>query len=147
MRRQTGLSLAVLILIFPTLTWALCVKVSSANLRAGPGVQYEKTWEASRDMPLQRLGRKGNWYKVRDVDGDVHWIHKKMVTNAHMCAAVKAREANLREGPGTTFAKASLFPAIKYTTFRYVRRKGTWTKVKDRIAGVLWIFSSLVWVQ
>lgn len=60
---------------------ALCVTVSEANLRSGPGTNYGKTWEVFKFMPFKRLSKKGNWLKVQDVDGDKHWIYRKLVTD------------------------------------------------------------------
>lgn len=56
-------------------TLALCVKVPEANLRSGPGTKYEKTWEVFKYIPFKTISKKGNWYKVADVDGDMHWIY------------------------------------------------------------------------
>jgi SH3-like domain-containing protein len=123
------------------------VKVQTANLRSGPGTKYEKTWQVFKYMPLKKIGSKGNWYKVRDVDGDVHWIYKKLVTSKYRCAVVKAREANIRKGPGTKYKKTDLSPAIKYDTFKVIKIKGNWVKVVDEFGEVGWIYKKLLWIQ
>jgi SH3-like domain-containing protein len=140
----------IIILLFsliPSNTSALCVKVQTANLRSGPGTKYEKTWQVFKYMPLKKIGSKGNWYKVKDVDGDVHWIYKKLVTNKYRCAVVKAREANIRKGPGTKYKKTDLSPAIKYDTFKVIKTKGDWVKVVDEFGEAGWIHKKLLWIQ
>jgi len=80
---------------------ALCVYGSKANLRTGPGTNYEIAWEVYKYMPFLKVGmsllgtkysksflsparqydsfkvlqRKGKWVKVKDKRGDVGWIH------------------------------------------------------------------------
>jgi SH3-like domain-containing protein len=75
--------------------------VPEANLRQGPGTNHEKGWQVFKYMPLQKIGQKGDWYQMKDVDGDEHWIYSKLVTNDIRCAVVKVKSANVRTGPGT----------------------------------------------
>ncbi len=126
---------------------ALCVKASVANLRSGPGTKYKKTWEVFKYMPLQKLSKKGKWYKVKDVDGDVHWIYEDLVTGKYRCAVVKADTANIRTGPGTRYKKTELSPAIRYDTFKVLKIKGKWVKVVDEFGDKGWIFRKLLWIQ
>ncbi len=149
MQRFILLTVLFIVLLFfiSSNTLALCVKVQTANLRSGPGTKYEKTWQVFKYMPLKKIGSKGNWYKVRDVDGDVHWIYKKLVTSKYRCAVVKAREANIRKGPGTKYKKTDLSPAIKYDTFKVIKIKGNWVKVVDEFGEVGWIYKKLLWIQ
>lgn len=43
-------------LITATQASAWCIKVSEANLRQGPGTNFEKSWEVFKYMPLQKIG-------------------------------------------------------------------------------------------
>ncbi len=140
-----GLLLAVM-LIFVGYADALCVNTSIANLRKGPGTKYEKTWHVFKYMPFKKIGQKGNWYKVQDVDGDTHWIYRKLVTSKIDCAVVKVNEANVRSGPGTKFSKTDLSPAIKYDSFKVLKRTGSWVKVVDEFGSSGWIFRKLLWI-
>ncbi|RME67097.1 MAG: hypothetical protein D6778_03755 [Nitrospirae bacterium] len=126
---------------------ALCVKVPVANLRAGPGTNYKKTWQVYKYMPLRRIGKKGDWYKVKDVDGDIHWVFKNLVTSRYKCAVVKKDEANIRTGPGTHYKQTELSPALRYDTFRVLRIKGKWVKVRDEFGEEGWIYRPLLWIQ
>jgi len=125
---------------------ALCVTVSEANLRSGPGTKYEKTWEVFKYMPFKKLSQKGNWYKVQDVDGDAHWIYRKLVSSKFECAVVKVDKANIRSGPGTQFDKKYFSPSLKYDSYKVLARKGEWVKVLDEFGETGWLFRKLVWI-
>ena len=125
---------------------AMCVKVPEANLRSGPGTKYKKTWEVFKYMPFKRLARKGNWYRVQDVDGDTHWIYRKLVTDKFDCAVTKVGKANVRSGPGTHFRKKDFSPTLKYDSYKVIKRKGKWVKVLDEFGVEGWIFRKLLWI-
>ncbi len=135
------------LIVFANYAHALCVNVSEANLRNGPGTNYEKTWEVFKYMPFKKITKKGNWHKVKDVDGDIHWVYRKLVTEKFRCAVVKVDKANVRSGPGTRYSKNALSPALKYDSFKILKKKGSWVKVKDEYGDSGWIFKKLLWIQ
>ena len=137
----------VSIFTLSSLSFALCVNVSDANLRKGPGTNYEKTWEVFKFMPFKKISAKGNWYKVKDLDGDRHWIFKKLVTGKFECGVVKREKINVRTGPGTKYSLSGLSPALKYDSFRILERKSTWVRVQDEFGDKGWIFRKLLWIQ
>jgi SH3-like domain-containing protein len=128
---------------------ALCVSAQKANLRAGPGTNYEIVWEVYKYMPFLKVGTSlsGKWYAVRDVDGDVNWIHKRLVTSRYRCAVVKTQEVNIRTGPGTNYSKSFISPGKKYYSFRVLKRKGMWVRVKDEQGKIGWIHRNYLWIQ
>lgn len=128
---------------------ALCVKADEANLRAGPGAGYKKTWSVYKYMPLLKLRKKGSWYKVKDLDGDVHWIYSSLVSkNKMFCGAIKSEAANLRTGPGTRYPRFSSYPKTKkYYSFKVLEFKGKWIKVRDETGDTFWVAKKLAWVQ
>lgn len=139
------LSLLVFVML-GNLSYALCVNTSEANLRSGPGTKYEKTWTVFKYMPFKKLEKKGNWYKVEDVDGDRHWIYRKLVTDKFNCAVVKVEKANVRTGPGTPYGKKYAAPSVKYDSYRVLERKGKWVRVRDEFGEEGWIFRKLLWI-
>lgn len=99
-------------------------------------------------MPLVKLSRKGSWIKVKDFEGDVHWVFKTLVTSKHKCAVVKVDKANLRTGPGTGYSQASDLPsAEKYMVFKLSKIKGQWAKITDTFGDSYWIYRKLVWIN
>lgn len=98
-------------------------------------------------MPLQKISEKGNWYKVKDVTGDIHWIYRKQVTAKFKCAVVKGENVAIRNGPGTRFGKTYFSPAMTYDSFRVIKIKDSWVNVVDEFANAGWIFRNLLWIQ
>lgn len=147
--KKVMLSLSVFftLLLSGTSSFPLCINVSEANLRGGPGTKYEKTWEVFKYMPFQQVSKKGNWFKVKDVDGDVHWVYRKLVTEQFKCAVVKVDKANIRKGPETNAEKSALSPALKYDSFKVIESSGSWVKVTDEFGDSGWIFKRLLWIQ
>jgi len=128
---------------------ALCIKAAEANIRSGPGKEYEIIWQAYRFMPLQKVGTSlsGDWYAVRDVDGDIGWIYKTLVAGKYQCAVVKSQIVNVRKGPGTKYRKVSSEPARRYDTFRIIQKQGAWVKVRDEWNSVGWIHKNYLWIR
>lgn len=128
---------------------AVCVSGSKVNLRSGPGTSYEKMWEVYKYAPLQKIGVSvsGDWYAVRDVDGDIAWISKKLVTDRFSCAVVKKDKVNVRTMPGISNAQSSISPAIHYDSFKILQRKGEWVKVANERGDSGWIEKSYLWIQ
>jgi SH3-like domain-containing protein len=120
----------------------LCVNAARANLRAGPGPKFRVTWEVNRHMPLLQVAKEGEWIKVRDVDGDLHWISEKLITGKTDCVTVKAEKANIRKAPN---GKADTwFTVEKYTSFHRVGQKDNWVKIEYE-GETMWVAQSLVW--
>lgn len=128
---------------------ALCVRVAKANLRTGPGTGYEVVWEIFKYMPLIKVGTSisGRWYAVKDVDGDVTWIYKNLLTSGYHCAVVKSETVNVRTGPGTRYPKSRISPAKQYYSFKVEKRKGNWVRVKDEWGGRGWINRNFLFIR
>jgi SH3-like domain-containing protein len=137
------------LLISPVFSHALCVKGSLVNVRSGPGTGYKSVWQVFRYMPLKKVGvsLSGDWYAVRDVDGDVSWIHKTLVTGAYRCAIVKSEIVNVRTGPGTHYPKKYSEPMKQYDSFRVLKTKGAWVRVKDDMNNSGWIHKRYLWIN
>ena len=126
---------------------ALCIKNRQANLRQGPGLHYDKIWEVFRYMPFQQLGKKGEWLRVKDLDGDIYWVHKKLTTKSFKCAVIKKDATNLRNGPGTKYKKVKGMPGEKYFSMKVLKIKDNWVQVVDAWGDKAWIYRPLVWIQ
>ena len=139
-----ALSLAALSVTGPAAALAqnLCVTASRANLRVGPGKDFRISWEVNRHMPLIQMERQGEWIKVRDVDGEFHWISEEMVSAAEECVTVSAPRANIRMKPDAGAKR--WFTVEKYTSFRKTGRQGRWVKIEHE-QEVMWVFETLIW--
>ncbi len=126
---------------------ALCIKTKKANLRKGPGVKHEKLWEVLKYMPLQKVARKGAWYQVKDLDGDVYWAHQKLFTKKFKCAVIKQDKTNLRTGPGTKHKAVEWSPVNKYFSMKVMRVKNNWVEVMDAAGDKAWVHRPLIWIR
>jgi SH3-like domain-containing protein len=128
---------------------ALCVNVRQANVRTGPSTRFKIAWNVYRYEPFAKVGvsHSGNWYKVRDVDGDVNWISAGLATSGYRCAIVKSKTANIRTGPGLSHPEKFTEPATRYDTFRVLGKKGGWVRVQDEYGDTGWIYRKLLWIQ
>lgn len=130
-----------------SLAEALCIKDNKANLRQGPGKHYEKLWTVFKYMPFKQLGKKGNWLKVQDLEGDKFWVYKKITTKKYMCAVIKNNATKLRQGPGTSFPEVKWSPQSKFFSMKVLKIKKPWVHVEDIEGDRAWVYRPLVWVQ
>ena len=126
---------------------ALCISERRANLRQGPGLNYDKLWEVFRYMPFRQLGRKGEWLRVQDLDGDIYWVHRRLTTKSYKCAVIKKNKINLRRGPGTHFKKYKGIPGEKYYSMKVLKIKNNWVQVVDAWGDKAWVYRPLVWIK
>ncbi|MCB2018986.1 MAG: SH3 domain-containing protein [Hydrogenophaga sp.] len=118
------------------------VRPQSIHMRDGPGTRHDALWLVSRGYPLKVVGRKGNWLKVRDFEGDGGWVSRPL-TSTTPYHIVKVSKANLRSGPGTSFR---IKGSVQYgETLRTLQKKDGWVKVRHDTIGQGWISRKLVW--
>jgi SH3-like domain-containing protein len=120
----------------------MAVKSDVANIRAKPDMKADTLWQAEKYYPLLILEKKGDWYRFKDFEGDVGWIHDSLVDDTPT-VIVKVNRANLRADAGTQYAL--VFDAERGTPFRVLEKKGRWIKVQHADGDVGWIFNSLIW--
>ena len=57
------------------------IKASEANVRTGPSVKYPIKWlYQKRNWPIEVIASFEGWRKIKDIDGDVGWIHESLLT-------------------------------------------------------------------
>ena len=76
------------------------LRAGEVNMRAGPGLQYPVEWVyRKKGLPFEIVAEHHHWRKVRDIDGDVGWIHKSLLTGRRT-AAVVGEARVIRAKPG-----------------------------------------------
>jgi SH3-like domain-containing protein len=120
----------------------MAVKADTANIRAKPDLQSDTLWQVEKYYPLLILEKKESWYRFKDFEGDVGWIHDSLVDDTPT-VIVKVNRANLRADAGTQYDL--VFDAQKGTPFKVLEKKGRWIKVQHADGDVGWIFNALVW--
>lgn len=123
-------------------TQMVSAAVKTLNMRTGPGQRYESHWTVTRGYPFRVIGRKGDWLRVSDFEGDKAWVFRPM-TNKTPHHVVKARSANLRRAPGVRS------PVVKKAGYgdvlRTIERRGDWLKVQHEGGATGWVQRRLVW--
>lgn len=120
----------------------LSVKVPIANVRSSPGAKNDILWKVEKDHPLNIIKKSGSWYRFRDFEGDMGWIHKSLLSKAASVITIK-KNCNVRSGPGTNFDK--VFTVDKGIPFKVIKRKGNWIKIRHADGDNGWIHKTLVW--
>jgi SH3-like domain-containing protein len=141
------LMLPALLLFSQSNAEALCISQKKANLRQGPGTHFEKLWQVFKYMPFKEMKKKGKWVRVKDLDNDIYWVHKKLTTNKYKCAVIKNNKTNLRKGPGTKYEQLSWSPVDKYFSMKVLKVEGQWVRVEDGVGDKGWVAKSLIWIQ
>jgi len=136
----------VMIIFLPLEAYAVCVSAVKANLRAKPSSRGKITWVAPQFTPLVRMDRKGDWLKVLDQDGKMHWVYRASVTSKTKCSSVKYRFTNLRVGPGGRNALAKYSSAERYEAFRMIEKKKGWYHLKSTWGEKFWVSGKNMWL-
>jgi SH3-like domain-containing protein len=120
----------------------LAVVAPMANIRSGPGTQYDILWKVEKYYPLLVIEKSESWYFFRDFEDDKGWVHQSLVekvetviTNKDLC--------NIRSGPGT--GEKILFTVEKGIPFKVLKRTDSWLNIEHADGDKGWIHNSLVW--
>lgn len=120
----------------------MAVSASVANVRSGPGSDYEQIWQMERNTPVNVLDSEGDWYFFEDFEGTRGWIHKDLLEKADTVITTKGL-INIREGPDTDNDVA--FQAEKGVPFKVLEKKGDWIQIEHAEGEKGWIYKGLVW--
>lgn len=120
----------------------LAVTSSTANVRSGPGTEFDVIWKVEMYHPIVVKKKQGNWYFFADFEGDEAWIHKSLAGKVEAVISIKTN-CNVRSGPGTKFDV--LFTVDKGIPFKVLKKKGSWLNVAHADGDEGWLHKSLVW--
>ena len=120
----------------------LTVTATIANIRSGPGTQYDTIWQVEKYHPLLILKKSGVWYHFKDFEGDEGWIHHSLVGKLP-AVITKKEKCNIRSGPGTR--QDIVFTVEKGIPFKVIQRKGNWINIQHADGEKGWIHKTLVW--
>ena len=115
---------------------------AKVNMRNGPGTKYQVTWVLKRGYPLQVIGKKGKWYKVRDFEGDTGWVYASL-TNTQAHFVVKKSKVNMRSGPGTKYRVVA--QAKRGVVLKTIKQVKGWAKVRHENGVTAWVARHLLW--
>ena len=136
--------LVFLVLISANFAYAerLAISANVANVRSGPGTQYDIIWKVEKYHPLFIVKKSNEWYQFEDFEGDKGWVHKSLVGKIKTIIT-KSNISNIRSGPGTQFNV--LFTVEKGIPFKVLKSEGPWINIQHADGDQGWIHVSLVW--
>jgi SH3-like domain-containing protein len=118
------------------------VKSSIANMRSGPGTKYDVLWQVEQYHPVTIVEKKKDWYKIKDFENDVAWIHESLLAKMTSVITIKSK-CNVRSKPDKN--SRILFTVEKGVPFRVHDRNGNWIKIEHADGDIGWIYKTLVW--
>ncbi|WP_299978553.1 SH3 domain-containing protein [Desulfobacula sp.] len=139
------LVIMAVLLILPVSAFAqerLSVTATIANMRSGPGTKYDVLWQVEKYHPVRIVEKKGEWYKIKDFENDVAWLHKSLLGKIEGVITIKDK-CNVRSKPDTK-SRVS-FTVEKGVPFKVLARKGNWIKIEHADGDFGWIYKTLVW--
>ncbi len=119
-----------------------CITANIANVRSGPGTQYETLWQAEAYYPILIEEKKDSWMRFKDFEGDVGWIHNSLVGDTPSVITVKSN-CNVRSGPGPVHPV--VFTVERGVPFKVLSHQGDWLEVAHGDGDRGWIYKPLVW--
>ncbi|MEW6076993.1 MAG: SH3 domain-containing protein [Thermodesulfobacteriota bacterium] len=145
--RKIRVTLAFLLALscFPALVSGgerLAVSAPTANIRNGPGTNFDVIWQVEQYYPVTILEKKDNWYKVQDFEGDIGWLHQSLLDKT-ATVIVKNENTNVRSAPGTD--SPVIFRVNKGVPFKCLQTQGDWIYIRHVDGDEGWIHRSLVW--
>ena len=83
-----------------------------ANLRAGPGKDYQILWVYQRKgLPVEIIQEFDTWRRIRDRDGTVGWVQQNLLSGKRTGLIIDQQRI-LRREPGSDDAVARLQPGV-----------------------------------
>ncbi|MEE8425019.1 MAG: SH3 domain-containing protein [Elusimicrobiota bacterium] len=125
---------------FDTSIEYMSVKPDQAEVRENPNEHAAVLWEMWKYMPVQVVAFRGDWRRIRDLDGDEGWMHKDVLSDIPT-VMVRSKAANLRKTRGgkVDWVLERGFPLRVFGT------TGDWVEVSDLLAVGGWIHKTTVW--
>lgn len=120
----------------------MAVTSTVANIRSGPGTDYEVLWNVEKYYPIVIIKKSDNWLLFRDFEGDQGWIHLSLLGKIPT-VITSSDQCNIRSGPGTD--NKILFTVGRGIPFKIIQSKGNWLQIEHADGDKGWIHKTLVW--
>jgi SH3-like domain-containing protein len=135
-----------IVLLFTTAAYAagarVSVSASEAKVRSGAGNNFDVIWRSEKYTPFTVIKRVGEWYLVKDYQGDEGWVHQSLVANTPAVITTKSKCNLYSEPKSDSKVLFSVGPGIP---FKLVRRKSPWILIEHADGDKGWIQEALVW--
>lgn len=120
----------------------LSVSAKEAKIRAGAGNNFDVVWRAEKYYPFLLVKKSGDWYLIKDFEGDEGWVHKSLVGAAETVITSKPK-CIFRAEPKPD-AKV-LFTIGAGIPFKVIKRSGKWLLVEHADGDKGWVQNTMVW--
>lgn len=120
----------------------ISVSVTEANIRSGAGNNFDVLWKSEKYFPLSVIKKVGDWYQVKDFQGDEGWVHQSLVGNTPSVITAKDKNSLRSEPKPDAKVLFSVGPGIP---FKVIKRNGKWILVEHADGDKGWIHESTVW--
>jgi SH3-like domain-containing protein len=120
----------------------LSVTAGVANMRSGPETSGDVLWQVEQYHPLVVVEKKGNWYRVKDFENDMAWLHESLLGKVASVITIKDG-CNVRSQADAN--SSILFTVEKGVPFKVIEKNGNWIKIEHADGDVGWIYKTLVW--
>ena len=133
---------ALTLALVPAQAEFVSIAGKQVNVRTGPSTKTDIAWELAEGYPMQVTKKQGNWFKVKDFEGELGWVYKPL-TQKKAHHIVKAPTANMRSGPGTQYKKVGAL--AQYDLLKTLDKKNGWVKGTTSTGQTGWISKKLLW--
>jgi uncharacterized protein YgiM (DUF1202 family) len=120
----------------------MSISVPIANIRSGPGTNYDLLWKVEKNHPIKVFGKTGAWYHFKDFENDEGWVRRDLVSDTET-VIVKKDNCNVRSGPGLN--NDVIFTVERGVPFQVLEKKGKWIHIRHADGDEGWIHQMLVW--
>ncbi|MSP86265.1 MAG: hypothetical protein EXR38_02930 [Methylotenera sp.] len=141
------ISVVTWLALMPVMVLALdfrSVAVPKAVLYDAPSNAAKKVWLLSQNYPVEIVVNLGDWLKIRDAQGSLHWVEAKQLSNKRT-VMVTASKAEIRQ---TADLASSLVASVEKDVVLEVadvKLNNGWLKVKHRDGAMGYILISSIW--
>ena len=120
----------------------ISVSANEANIRSGAGNNFDVLWKSEKYFPLNVVKKVGDWYQVKDFQGDEGWVHQSLVGNTPSVITTKDKNSLRSEPKPDAKILFSVGPGIP---FKVLKRDNKWILVEHADGDKGWIHESTVW--
>lgn len=117
------------------------VKAGVANVRTGPGTNYEISGSVYADTKVEILESSGGWHKIKFGSLTGWMCDTVLEVKQSEALMVTGNTVNLRSGPGTNYDIVG--QAIKNDILDHLATEGDWFKIRTNDGSIGYISSSL----
>ncbi len=120
----------------------LSVSAKEAKIRAGAGNNFDVVWRAEKYYPFMLVKKSGDWYLIKDFEGDEGWVHKSLVGTTE--TVITSKPKSIFRAEPKPDAKV-LFTIGSGIPFKVLKHNGKWLLVEHADGDKGWVLNTMVW--